>query len=44
MAPIAIIKDLDQSHRLLELVVVHANDAILITESEPLDSPGPRIV
>ncbi|WP_263385772.1 sensor domain-containing protein [Granulicella arctica] len=44
MAPIAIINDLDQSHRLFESVVVHANDAILITEAEPLDSPGPRIV
>lgn len=30
--------------RLLESVVVHANDAILITEAEPLDRPGPRIV
>lgn len=30
--------------RLLESVVVHANDAILITEAEPTDFPGPRIV
>ncbi len=30
--------------RLLESVVVHANDAILITEAEPLSLPGPRIV
>ncbi|WPX28440.1 EAL domain-containing protein [Pseudomonas sp. AH2] len=30
--------------RLLESVVVHAKDAILITEAEPLDTPGPRIV
>ena len=30
--------------RLLESVVVHANDAILITEAEPIDLPGPRIV
>uniref|UniRef100_UPI003CE8DAFC PAS domain-containing protein n=1 Tax=Brevundimonas sp. SL161 TaxID=2804613 RepID=UPI003CE8DAFC len=30
--------------RLLESVVVHAKDAILITEAEPLDLPGPRIV
>ncbi|HET7314748.1 putative bifunctional diguanylate cyclase/phosphodiesterase [Salinisphaera sp.] len=30
--------------RLLESVVVHANDAVLITEAEPIDLPGPRIV
>lgn len=30
--------------RLLESVAVHANDSILITEAEPLDEPGPRIV
>ncbi|REC94354.1 putative bifunctional diguanylate cyclase/phosphodiesterase [Kushneria indalinina] len=30
--------------RLLESVVVHANDAILITEAEPVGLPGPRIV
>ncbi|MBD8682793.1 putative bifunctional diguanylate cyclase/phosphodiesterase [Pseudomonas sp. CFBP 13719] len=30
--------------RLLESVVVHAKDAILITEAEPIDQPGPRIV
>ncbi|MBD1911740.1 MULTISPECIES: PAS domain-containing sensor histidine kinase [unclassified Leptolyngbya] len=30
--------------RLLESVVVHANDSILITEAEPLESPGPRIL
>ena len=30
--------------RLLESVVVHANDSILITEAEPIDLPGPRIV
>jgi len=30
--------------RLLESVVVNANDAILITEAEPIDQPGPRIV
>ncbi|MFW6202164.1 MAG: PAS domain S-box protein, partial [Gemmatimonadota bacterium] len=27
-----------------ESVVVHANDAVLITEPEPIDEPGPRIV
>lgn len=30
--------------RLLESVVVHANDAVLITEAEPIEQPGPRIV
>ncbi|GHC30290.1 GGDEF domain-containing protein [Kushneria pakistanensis] len=30
--------------RLLESVVVHANDSILITEAEPVGLPGPRIV
>jgi diguanylate cyclase (GGDEF)-like protein/PAS domain S-box-containing protein len=30
--------------RLLESVVVNAKDAILITEAEPIDQPGPRIV
>ncbi len=30
--------------RLFELVAVHARDSILITEAEPLDLPGPRIL
>jgi diguanylate cyclase (GGDEF)-like protein/PAS domain S-box-containing protein len=30
--------------RLLESVVVNAKDAILISEAEPIDEPGPRIV
>lgn len=30
--------------RLLESVVVHANDAVLITEGRPIDPPGPRIL
>ena len=30
--------------RLLESVVVNANDAVLITEAEPVDLPGPKIV
>jgi diguanylate cyclase (GGDEF)-like protein/PAS domain S-box-containing protein len=30
--------------RLLESVVVNAKDAILITQAEPIDAPGPRIV
>ena len=34
----------DERLRLLESVVVKANDAILITEAEPIDEPGPRIL
>ncbi len=30
--------------RLLEAAVEQANDVILITESEPIDQPGPRVV
>ncbi|MBE9461370.1 PAS domain S-box protein [Dyadobacter sp. UP-52] len=30
--------------RLLESVVTHTNDAILITEAEPQNEPGPRII
>lgn len=30
--------------RLLESVAIHAKDAVLITEAEPFDLPGPRIV
>lgn len=30
--------------RLLESVVISTNDAVLITEAEPFDEPGPRIV
>jgi diguanylate cyclase (GGDEF)-like protein/PAS domain S-box-containing protein len=30
--------------RLLESVVVNANDSVLITEAEPISQPGPRIV
>ena len=34
----------DERLRLLESVVVNANDAVLITSAEPIDLPGPRIV
>jgi PAS domain S-box-containing protein len=34
----------DERVRLLESVVVHSNDAVLITEAEPIELPGPRIV
>ncbi|RYG93699.1 MAG: GGDEF domain-containing protein, partial [Alphaproteobacteria bacterium] len=37
-------KNETQRLRLLESVVVHANDAILITKAEPIDLPGPQIV
>ncbi len=30
--------------RLLQSVVVNSNDAVLITEAEPIDEPGPRIL
>lgn len=30
--------------RMLEAVAVHAHDAILVAEAEPLDEPGPQIV
>ncbi len=30
--------------RLLESVVINANDAVLITEGMPIDPPGPRII
>lgn len=30
--------------RMLESVVTNAKDAILVTEAEPIDAPGPRIV
>lgn len=37
-------KQAEERLRLFESVVVNINDAILITESEPIDEPGPRIV
>lgn len=30
--------------KLFENIVMHTNDAVLVTEAEPLDQPGPRIV
>ncbi|TFV96549.1 EAL domain-containing protein [Oxalobacteraceae bacterium OM1] len=35
---------LSERLRLLESVVINAKDAVLITEAEPIDNPGPRIV
>ena len=37
-------KQTQERLRLLESVVVNINEAILITEAEPIDEPGPRIV
>lgn len=40
-------KQLEESQerlRLLESVVVNANDAVIVTETTPLDEPGPRIL
>ena len=34
----------DDRLRMLESSVEHANDAILVTEAEPTDEPGPRII
>jgi PAS domain S-box-containing protein len=34
----------EQHLKLLESVITNTNDAVLITEAEPLDEPGPRII
>ncbi|TKB95981.1 PAS domain S-box protein [Pedobacter cryophilus] len=34
----------DERLKLLESVVTYTNDAVLITEAEPFDAPGPRIL
>jgi PAS domain S-box-containing protein len=34
----------EQRLKLLESVITHTSDAVLITEAEPLDEPGPRII
>lgn len=47
---VAVVKDIterkgrEERLRLLESVAVNANDAILITEAEPIDESGPRII
>ncbi|MEC3966221.1 PAS domain S-box protein [Flagellimonas halotolerans] len=41
---ITTIKEHEQQHKLLESVVTNTNDAVLITEAEPFDEPGPRIL
>ncbi len=37
-------KQQEEQVRLLQSVVVNTNDAIVITEAEPIDEPGPRII
>ncbi len=37
-------KTIEERLRFLESVAVTANDAIVITEAEPIDEPGPRII
>lgn len=37
-------KEQEQRLRLLESVIVNASDAVVITEAEPVEPPGPRIV
>ncbi|MEM8720417.1 MAG: PAS domain S-box protein [Cyanobacteria bacterium P01_G01_bin.39] len=47
---VAVVADISQQKkqaeqvRLLQSVVVNTNDAVLITEAEPIDEPGPRII
>ena len=37
-------KEEEQRLKLLESVITNTNDAILITEAEPFDEPGPKII
>jgi len=37
-------KEEEQRLKLLESVITNTNDSVLITEAEPLDEPGPRIL
>ncbi|RZA23526.1 MAG: PAS domain-containing protein [Proteobacteria bacterium] len=41
---ITVRKHNEERLRLLESVVVHANDTVIITEARPIDEPGPRIL
>jgi PAS domain S-box-containing protein len=47
---VAVIADITEQNqqaeqvRLLQSVVVNTNDAVVITEAEPVDEPGPRII
>ena len=35
---------IEEHLRLLQSTVEHANDVVLITEAEPIDQPGPRVI
>lgn len=37
-------KNEEQHLKLLQSVITHTNDAVLITEAQPQDEPGPRII
>jgi PAS domain S-box-containing protein len=37
-------KQRDEQLRLLQSVVINTNDAVIITEAEPINAPGPRIL
>ncbi|TFF37544.1 PAS domain-containing protein [Mucilaginibacter psychrotolerans] len=41
---ITALKEEERQLRLLESVITNTNDAVLITEAEPLDEPEPRII
>ncbi len=47
---VAVIADITEQNqqaeqvRLLQSVVVNTNDAVVVTEAEPVDEPGPRII
>ena len=47
---VAVIADITEQKRqaeqvrLLQSVVVNTNDAVIVTEAEPIDEPGPRII
>ena len=47
---VAVIADITEQKRqaeqvrLLQSVVVNTNDAVIVTEAEPIDDPGPRII
>jgi PAS domain S-box-containing protein len=47
---VAVIADITEQNqqaeqvRLLQSVVVNTNDAVIITEAEPIDAPGPRVI
>lgn len=45
LAGIAASRDISQGHlRLMETCIAHLNDIVVITEAEPFDKPGPKIL